>query len=120
MKYRTTNRDVRNGYRAVLLIGYCDLQHLLTWQNPVAYTAGVYGWNADIYDVGNDVAICTGYRPVGKRVNFNTVREYDNRAKEILADRSIPDYGLRWETQRKKLNDLIQEFINTVLNENET
>lgn len=43
------------------------------------YTAGVYGWNADVYDFGDGCVLVAGYRPFGaeyissedeKRVRF--------------------------------------------------
>lgn len=63
-KYRTTAKAVRDAMRAgapTVALGYCELQHLLGCADPVAYTAGVYGWNFDVYRLGG-LTICTGYR----------------------------------------------------------
>lgn len=62
---QTTMREVKERFGHVICIGYGDLQHLLRGESRIGYTAGVCGWNADVYDVGNGVAIVTGYRPFG-------------------------------------------------------
>lgn len=43
-------------------MGYCDLWGALAGIDPDGYTAGVYGWNCDVYLIGG-LTICTGYRP---------------------------------------------------------
>ena len=109
MKYRTTAKAVRNGYGTVYSIGYCDMQALLRYSEPVAYTCGVYGWNADIYDFGN-VAICTGYRPFGNvSTDYNTTSKYEKLAEEII--RNI----YSWEERKNALRALIENFIEEVI-----
>ena len=95
-------------YDTVISVGYCDLQDLLRFNEPIAYTSGGYGWNADIYDFGA-VAIVTGYQPFGKYVDYDIIRDYNKKAKNI-----ITDYSLKWENQKELLNDLIGEFIGEV------
>lgn len=78
---QTTMREVKEWFGHVICIGYCDLQYLLRKESRIGYTAGVYGWNADVYDVGNGVAIVTGYRPFGDihpRLSF--VERYNRAA----------------------------------------
>lgn len=63
-KYRTTAKAIRDAMRAgvpTVALGYCELQRLLSCADPEAYTAGVYGWNFDVYRLGG-LTICTGYR----------------------------------------------------------
>lgn len=65
MKAKRTMRDIKSQYQTIIQVGYCDAQNLLCTDDPAAYTAGVYGWNADIYPITSGVAICTGYAPLG-------------------------------------------------------
>lgn len=58
-------RDIKSQYPTIIQVSYCDAQNMLCMDDPAAYTAGVYGWNADIYPIASGVAICTGYRPFG-------------------------------------------------------
>ncbi len=109
MKYRTTQKAINNGFHKIIKVGYCDLQSLLNCETEKAYTAGVYGWNADIYDFGN-VAICTGYRPFGNvSTDYNTTSKYEKLAEEII--RNI----YSWEERKNALRALIDNFIEEVI-----
>lgn len=91
-------------------IGYCDLQRLLRYEEKVGYTCGVYGWNADIYTIGN-VAIVTGYRPFGEWERpQGIVKKYEDKANKILEDNRIKN----WETKRDKLHKLVEKFVQEV------
>lgn len=65
MKTIITKRTIMNTYRNVIKVGYCDMQDALKWLEPNFYTAGVYGWNSDVYVIDCDTVIVTGYRPFG-------------------------------------------------------
>ena len=83
MKYKTTAKALRQGYYTIISAGYCDLQCLLSYESPVAYSAGVYGWNFDVYAF-NGVAICTGYRRMpsqNDRGDYKLAREYEAKAE---------------------------------------
>lgn len=74
-KERTTIKAIRDDMRAgmpTVTLGYCEMQSLLSCANPVEYTAGLYGWNFDVYRLGG-LTICTGYRGmVGKHISTAT------------------------------------------------
>jgi hypothetical protein len=83
MKYKTTAKALRNGYYTIISAGYCDLQCLLSYKSPVAYSAGVYGWNFDVYEF-DGVAICTGYRSMPEKntkADYKLIREYEALAQ---------------------------------------
>ncbi len=109
MVFNVTRKEVMAGYYRVISIGYCDLQDLLYFRNRIAYTSGVYGWNADIYDFGN-VAIVTGYRPFGNvSVQYETVKQYNDTAREIACNYKIP-----YDERKELVNMLLEEFILSV------
>src|SRR5574344_1215021 len=95
MKFKTTAKQIRSAYRCYC-VGYCDLQNLLKFTEPTAYTAGVYGWNADVYTFG-DVAIVTGYRPFGARIPCGLIREYEEMARGICKEHEWGDTKKRDE-----------------------
>lgn len=83
MKYKTTAKEVKEGYYTIIRAGYCDLQSLLSYKNPVAYSKGLYGWNFDVYDIDN-IAIATGYRGMpskNSKEDYNLVCEYEKKSK---------------------------------------
>lgn len=108
MKFKSTKRDIMANYGNIIKVDYCDLQNLLKYESPIAYTAGVYGWNADIYDFGG-IAICTGYRPFGNiRPNWQIVEKYEKEAENIYNN-------YRYEEGRKALRELQKNFMEEVL-----
>lgn len=110
MKTKTTAKAIRSEYHTIIKIGYCNLQDMLCMDGPEYYTCGVYGWNADIYDMGNGIAICTGYRPFGGvNVDYDTVQRYEKRAHEAKRDLWNPD------ELKNYLHSLQAEFLREVL-----
>lgn len=109
MKFKTTKKAVKDGYWKCISVGYCDLQYLLQFKSPVAYTCGVYGWNADIYDFGN-IAIVTGYRPFGIHIDYDIVRKYNDLAKDFISD-----YNIDYEERKRRADALLEDFISDAL-----
>lgn len=75
--------------RRIVRVGYCDLQDALAGIRPDYYTAGVYGWNCDVYVIAG-LTICTGYRPaagipaVGVRELAEACRGADTATRDRL------------------------------------
>jgi hypothetical protein len=98
MKYKTTRKDVMQGYWKVIEVGDCDLQHLLSFLSPVAYTCGIYGWNSDIYQMpfNGNICICTGYRPFGNvHPDYSVIHRYNELAKSCKTNDEQMEL-LRW------------------------
>ncbi len=110
MKFKTTAKAIKEGYAKVYSVGYCDLETLLRYEEPVAYTAGVYGWNANIYQLNNYTALVTGYRPFGGHIDYQLVKEYENRARGIL-DKE------HYSKHKELFSALLQEFVEKVVEE---
>lgn len=104
MKFQTTRKAVKGYFSKVISVGYCSLQNLLTYEMPIAYTKGVYGWNADVYAFG-DVAIVTGYRPFGDNVDYNLCKEFEERAK------ALRDLGRPYAERQAEAKALVKDFI---------
>ena len=107
MKFKTTRKDLQRGYANIRSCGYCDLQALLRYHEPVAYTCGTYGWNYDVYEVYG-IAICTGYRGmIGERLQG--IREFEEKAVHIQ-DYNIPYSEKSWEVRKEETEKLLHEF----------
>lgn len=110
MKFKTTQKAVKAGYSTIICVPYCELQNLLTYESPVAYTARREGWAADIYDMGGGVAIVTGYAPFGNiRPSYELWERYETDAEKIRYN-----YSLAWKEQREQLKQLARAFIEEV------
>lgn len=105
MKFQTTRKRVMETIPTVISVGYCNLQELLSYEEPAAYTAGIYGWNADVYNFGY-AAIVTGYRPFGNvKPDYELVHRYERAASDIT-------YTNRSDTKKKELlHEMITAFI---------
>lgn len=105
MKYKTTRKRVMEIIPTVISVGYCDLQALLSYEEPAAFTAGTYGWNADVYNFGY-AAIVTGYRPFGNvKPDYELVQRYEQEAKCLISTN-------RCDTKKKELlHEMITAFI---------
>jgi len=108
-KQRITARYIREAEsagRPSVRTGYCELQDALQGIEPDYYTAGVYGWNCDVYTIAG-LTICTGYRPaagvraVGVRELAEACRGADREtcdrllAAWIVTNREIAREGAR-------------------------
>ena len=110
MKVRVTRKEVLLHYNNIISVGYCDLQWLLKNREANCCTAGVYGWNADVYVIDNDTAIVTGYRPFGNiRPICEIVKAFDGTAR-VCHDMEMSHYD-----RQCLLEQLITAFIKEVL-----
>ena len=84
-KYRTTDREQRENNAIVLGFGYCEIQNITRFLNPNAYTAGVYGWRADFYEM-DGYTISTGYSPLNyiSKTGFKDIDIFRKTKAEIL------------------------------------
>lgn len=109
MKFKTTQREIKENFSKIICVPYCGLQFLLKYENPIAYTVRREGWAADIYDMGRGVAIVTGYAPFGKICPSYELREkYEEEAKKIC-------HNYSYKEEREALQELQKKFIEEVL-----
>ena len=102
-----------SAYRNVIKVGYCDLQDALKWREPNFYTAGVYGWNADVYVIDCDTVIVTGYRPFGNVELPRNVIDTLNKCAESLTSYFI------YNTAKIFLSDNLDELASGIENESD-
>lgn len=106
MKIKASKKDIRNNSNKILKIGYCNIQTLLYYENPFAYSTGTYGWACDYYNV-NGVIISTGYNPIGDYVDYKLCKEYEDKARKIVYN----NYDESHEVKKDKVTKLLSEFI---------
>lgn len=114
MKYRTTKKYVTATNKIIISAPYCDMQQALIFESPVAYTAGVYGWNADIYRVNLDTVIVTGYRAFGNvKPSHELCDEYNKKIAEVYRSSALMTY----EKAKEKARALLSEFVEKATHE---
>ena len=109
-KFKVTSKEVKENV-IILSVGYCELTYLLRGVDPVAYNAGVYGWNYDVYYL-DGVCICTGYRGMPKSKNvkkdYAIIKEYENKARTLWT-KDLTSYA-----STEKIEELRNQFINEI------
>lgn len=108
MKTKVTRSEVYRYHNKVISIGYCAAYYLLIGEEAIGYNHGIYGWNYDLYSIGN-VAISTGYRPIGESVNYEILDRYEAEAKSIYEDRTRS-----YEDRIADIKQLLSDFIHEV------
>tara|TARA_A100000172_G_C3032276_1_gene107158 strand:+ start:520 stop:921 length:402 start_codon:yes stop_codon:yes gene_type:complete len=120
MKLLTTYKQIKENTPSdnLLRVGYCSLQHLLHFEGSsvFAYSKGYYGWNCDYYDLKTNnqrFILSTGYRPIGKAVDYQMVRYYDRKACGILTG------AVKVDDRKKAVKELLEEFLYYIDESNE-
>lgn len=110
IKFKTTKKAMKD-YKP-RAVGYCKLQSLLSYADPIAYATRVEGWACDYYELegsnGRKLLISTGYAPQGEKIDYDLTQKYEKKATAI-------EYGLNYEDKKALLNDLIRDFVDEVL-----
>lgn len=87
--------------------GYGSLHHYLSGER-CGYTAGVYGWNNDIFCIDN-VVICSGYRNLhGTPIPGEILDKYNKFAEDIQKAK-----GFTWD--ESYITDLRKQFSDELL-----
>lgn len=107
MKIKTTQKQIKNAFNNIISIGYCDACYLLRHRDPIMYTCGVYGWNADVYIIDSNTCVVTGYRPFGD-LKINNIRELNEKARKLY---DKYDYKKANYLCEKLLNETIEKII---------
>lgn len=114
MKLKCTNTDLYSGFACIIKVPYCDASDLLSYSRAIAYNAGVYGWNYDVYASGCCDAIVTGYRMrvEGIYPSRKTLKKYNALAKKVILKSE------KYSITKRKLDRLISKFVEEVKKEN--
>jgi hypothetical protein len=113
MKFHTTRKAMRERGTPIISVSYCGAQTLLRFKNPIAYNAGIYGWNCDYYTI-DGVIICTGYRPHGYSTTKSNaiIDAFEKRAQAIANDNT-----LTYDQCKGYTNSLLDMCIEQILTE---
>ena len=96
MKLKTTKKQIKENANQLYAVGYCELDSLLKYEYPFAYSAGVYGWACDYYQF-DGVIISTGYSTIGEHCPYDLQKKYNNLAKK--------------NHSRSEMGELLQDFL---------
>lgn len=111
-----TKKYVRESFSNVIALPYCEMQDLFNQGDRDYYTAGVYGWGADVFIINNGTAVVTGYDPFGNvKPSYNMMSFYNNAAREIREECRNKLCG--YNELRQRLHGLAMDFVGDALRE---
>tara|TARA_Y100000592_G_scaffold61794_1_gene96536 strand:- start:1034 stop:1384 length:351 start_codon:yes stop_codon:yes gene_type:complete len=113
MRLETTKKQIKENTHPdhLLAVGYCDLQYLLRFEKPFAYSKGVCGWSCDYYEIEFDnqtYIISTGYSPIGKMIDYDLTKNFEEKAR-LYARSEYATYGKRKKGHDRLLNKFMEE-----------
>lgn len=114
-KAKVTAKWIKESYNKRLSVGYCAMQFLLRYEEPVYYTCGSSGWYSDNYYFHKyDLLISTGYNPVSGTIktDCNLIEQYEKQARAIVESSG-------WDTEssnrrHEEMSTLLDKFLQEV------
>jgi len=110
MKARFTKKEINNRFLNVLHIHAEGIPNLLYFKSAFGYSVRAEGWACDYYEIGN-FCLCSGDAPIGQKCNRDLEKIFEAKAKKINESKFF-----KHETKEKKINALLLEFSNKVIN----
>ena len=107
MELKRTKKEMRQNYCKIIKIEYYQAESLLYYAEPIAYSAGVYGWICDYYDI-DGVLISTGYAPLN---NKNTYADIDMISKYEKKAETIRYSNQDCDIKKTQVTALLKEFV---------
>jgi hypothetical protein len=106
MKLKTTKKAIKESNDRIISCGDGDLQNLLTYKRPFAYSTRIEGWSCDYYEI-KDLIICSGHSTIGDRIEYAIIKKYDKKAREIKSESR--DHAAAEKALEILINDFIEE-----------
>lgn len=110
MKTQVTKKYINNRFKYVVHIHAYELDNLLFFTSPFAYSVRAEGWACDYWQIGN-ICLCSGDAPIGQDCNRDLEAIFEAKAKKIRQSKFFKP-----ETKAKKINALLHEFANQLIN----
>lgn len=108
MKARVTKKEIRNTNTRIICVPYCAIQFLLSTETEFAYSTRREGWACDYYMIPRNICVSTGYAPIGKHVEYDLLKKYDEAARQICNSTWI------YSERKTRLDSLLNDFAGDI------
>lgn len=109
MKIETTKKEIMSSFPKVYYLLQETGYEISCFFNPDYYTCGKYGWNCDVFNIGNNVALTYGYRPFGKEYPGDKQHELVEKMQKL--ESRYDEKAIKYETMIRKGREIIKEFF---------
>ena len=96
----------------VFSVGYCELQTLLRYEEVFGSSRGKLGWDCNYYLI-DDICICTGYRTIGRVLDYDFNKKYEKLADKVISLYSMSEFDKR----KKGLKEVLKQYIEAIKKE---
>lgn len=103
IKVKVSYKEVNEGFCNVYSVHYCGIQNIEPYLPCFFYSSGANGWSCDYYIISGNTVISTGYRPIGKGLNYDVVEKYNTEFYKL------PDEKKNTKTAMNYLKKIIAE-----------
>ena len=110
MKTRVTKKQINNNFLNILCVDSDLIPNLLFFNPAFAYSTRAEGWACDYYET-NNVCLSSGYSPIGKNINRDLQKQFEEKAKKVIQSKFF-----KQETKQKRINSLLTQFIEKAIN----
>lgn len=105
MKFKTTKKAIKSRFPNIYNVGYRNIQSLLRYCEPFAYSSGAYGWSCDYYDLGCGIVLSSGYSCIGQVVDYETLKKWEHAARYLISK------GFSYEEEEQAITCLLYDFL---------
>ena len=109
MKIETTKKEIVSSFSKVYYLLQKTGYEISCFFNPDYYTCGKYGWNCDVFIIGNSVALTYGDRYIGGRYPIDKQEELVEKLEKL--ESRYNKKSIKYDTMKRKGREIINEFF---------
>ena len=109
MKTEITKKEIMIRFKKVYSLRFETGYKISRFINPDYYTCGKYGWNCDVFIIGNSIALTYGDRYIGKNYPIDKQEELVEKLKKL--ESRYNNTAIKSDTMKRKGREIIEEFF---------
>ena len=109
MKTEITKKEIMIRFKKVYSLRFETGYKISRFINPDHYTCGKYGWNCDVFIIGNSIALTYGDRYIGKNYPIDKQEELVEKLKKL--ESRYNKNAIKYDTMKRKGREIIEEFF---------
>ena len=109
MKTEITKKEIMSRFKKVYSLRFETGYKISRFIDPDYYTCGKYGWNCDVFIIGNSVALTYGDRYIGGRYPIDKQEELVKKLGKL--ESRYDKKSIKYDTMKRKGREIINEFF---------
>lgn len=109
MKTRATRKEIVQNFPKVYYLPQMTGYEISRYLFPSYYTCGKYGWNCDVFVIGNGIALTYGNRPFGEKYPEEELKNLTKKLDNLNLRYDVN--AIDFKTMIEKARETINEFF---------